>query len=135
VRLLAAREHSRRELRQKLTQRDADPERLERVLDRLQQAGLQSDERFTESFIESRIRKGQGPVRIRLELRERGIGSELAERFLEIYDGEWRDLLRQVHDARFGRGPVRESRELARRARFLEYRGFPGEMIRSFLLD
>jgi len=135
VRLLAAREHSRRELRQKLTQRDADPDLLETVLDRLQQAGLQSDERFAESFIESRIRKGQGPVRIRRELRERGIDSDLIDRFLEVYHGEWRDLLRQVHDARFGRGPARESRELAKRARFLEYRGFPGEMIRSFLLD
>ncbi len=105
------------------------------MLDRLRQEGLQSDERFTDAFIESRIRKGQGPVRIRLELRERGIGSELIDRYLEVYDGEWRDLLRQVHDARFGRGPVQESRELAKRARFLEYRGFPGEMIRSFLLD
>jgi len=105
------------------------------VLERLQQAGLQSDERFTESFIESRIHKGQGPLRIRRDLSERGIDGGLINRCLEIYDGEWRDLLRQVHDARFGRGQVRESRELARRARFLEYRGFPGEMIRSFLLD
>jgi regulatory protein len=105
------------------------------VLDQLQQAGLQSDERFTESFIESRINKGQGPIRIRNALKERGIGDTLIERYLEIYDGEWRDLLEQVHDARFGSERVRENKELARRARFLEYRGFPGEMIRTFLLD
>ncbi len=105
------------------------------MLEQLQQAGLQSDERYAEAFIESRINKGQGPVRIRRELNERGIGAELIDRFLEVYDGEWRDLLQQVHDAKFGRGQVREGRELAKRARFLEYRGFPGEMIRSFLLD
>jgi regulatory protein len=122
-------------LRQKLAQRQADPELLEQVLDQLQQAGLQSDERFTESFIESRINKGQGPIRIGKELKERGIGDSLIERYLEIYDGEWRDLLEQVHDAKFGSGPVGVSKELAKRARFLEYRGFPGEMIRSFLLD
>ena len=74
-------------------------------------------------------------MRIRLDLKERGVAAELIERYLEIYDGEWRDLLRQVHDAKFGQGQVSESKELARRARFLEYRGFPGEMIRSFLLD
>ena len=122
-------------MRQKLIQRQADPELLEQVLDQLRRDGLQSDERFCESFVESRINKGQGPVRIRLDLKERGISPELVERYLEVYDGEWRDLLRQVHDAKFGQGQVREGRELARRARFLEYRGFPGEMIRSFLLD
>ena len=63
------------------------------------------------------------------------IDAGLIDRGLEIYDDEWRSLLEQVHDAKFGRQRTRESRELAKRARFLEYRGFPGEMIRSFLLD
>jgi regulatory protein len=135
VRLLALREHSRLELSRKLLQRKADPTRLEQVLDQLQQDGLQSDERFTESFIEGRINRGQGPVRIRRELNERGVDASLIERYLQIYDGEWRELMARVHDAKFGSGQVRENKELAKRARFLEYRGFAGEMIRSFLLD
>ncbi|MEJ2464052.1 MAG: regulatory protein RecX [Candidatus Thiodiazotropha sp.] len=118
-----------------MLQRQADAELLEQVLDRLQRDGLQSDERYTESFIESRVGKGQGPLRIRRELQERGVGAELIDRYLEIYEAEWRELLAQVHDAKFGSGRVRESKELAKRARFLEYRGFPNEMIRSFLLD
>jgi regulatory protein len=120
---------------QKLNKRQADPDLLEQVLDQLQQANLQSDERFTESFIESRINKGQGPLRIRQELRERGIGAGLIDHYLDIYNGEWCDLLKQVHDAKFGPGQVRESRELAKRVRFLEYRGFPSELIRELLLD
>ena len=135
MRLLAAREHSRLELTRKLAKHQFESALLEQVLDQLQQAGLQSDERFTESFIESRMRKGQGPVRIRQELKERGIGAGLIDRGLEVYDDEWRSLLEQVHDSKFGSAPTRESRELAKRVRFLEYRGFPGEMIRSFLLD
>jgi regulatory protein len=122
-------------LQHKLVQRDANPDLLEQVLDQLQRDGLQSDERFTESFIQSRFNKGQGPVRIRQELKERGIGTELIDRYMEIYQGEWRDLLRQVHDTKFGSEPVEDNKALAKRARFLEYRGFPGEMIRSFLLD
>jgi len=133
--LLAVREHSRLELSRKLLQRKADPARLEQVLDRLRQDGLQSDERFTESLIESRIRKGQGPLRIRRELKERGIDGPLADRYLENYREEWPSLLRQTHDARFGPGPAADQKALAKRARFLEYRGFPGEMIRGFLLD
>ncbi|MEJ2693339.1 MAG: regulatory protein RecX [Candidatus Thiodiazotropha sp.] len=119
----------------KLLQRKADPTQLEQVLDQLQQDGLQSDERFTESLIESRIRKGQGPLRIRRDLEERGIDGPLAERYLDDYREEWSSLLRQVHDAKFGSGQTRERRELAKRARFLEYRGFPAEMIRSLLFD
>jgi regulatory protein len=133
LRLLAAREHSRWELRKKLAKHHADPERVEQLLDRLQEADLQSDERFAESFIASRIGKGQGPLRIRSELKERGVEAGLIERGMECFEAEWRDLLEQVHDAKYGCGRVRESRELAKRARFLEYRGFPGEMIREFL--
>jgi regulatory protein len=122
-------------LQHKLVQRDANPDLLEQVLDQLQRDGLQSDARFTESFIQSRFNKGQGPVRICRELKERGIGAELVDRYMEIYAGEWRDLLRQVHDSKFGPAAAEDNKALAKRARFLEYRGFPGEMIRSFLLD
>ncbi|RLW55011.1 MAG: hypothetical protein B6D69_04415, partial [gamma proteobacterium symbiont of Stewartia floridana] len=37
---------------------------IEQVLDDLTSASLQSDGRFAESFVESRVRKGQGPLRI-----------------------------------------------------------------------
>jgi regulatory protein len=133
--MLAIREYSCQELRQKLSQRRVDPLLLEQVLEQLQQAGLQSDERFTESFIDIRIRKGQGPVRIRRELQERGVDDGLISRFLAIYDGEWRELLQQVHDTKFGQGPASDNKELIKRARFLEYRGFADEMIQSFLFD
>ncbi|MCU7844831.1 MAG: recombination regulator RecX [Candidatus Thiodiazotropha sp. (ex Monitilora ramsayi)] len=122
-------------MQRKLSTREYDPDLIEQVLDQLQRDGLQSDERFTELFIESRMRKGQGPVRIRLELKERGVDSSLTERALEVYEDEWRDLLRQVHDAKYGTALVHEQKELAKRARFLEYRGFPGELIRQLLLD
>ena len=81
------------------------------------------------------MRKGQGPVRIRSELKERGVDSSLIERLLEVYEDEWRLLLKQVHDAKYGTALAHGQKELAKRARFLEYRGFPGELIRQFLLD
>jgi len=135
VRFLAVREHSRWELRRKLAKYRIGAGSLESLLLRLQESGLQSDERFTESFIESRIGRGQGPLRIRLELKERGVEAPLIERGLEHFEAEWYDLLKQVHDAKYGPERSRESRELAKRAHFLEYRGFPGEMIRAFLFD
>jgi regulatory protein len=133
--LLATREHSRLELRQKLVQRQTDPALLEQVLDQLQRAGLQSDQRYTETFIESRIAKGQGPIRIGQELKERGIGAELIDRCLEIHGESWRPLLLRVHSAKFGQEPARDNKALAKQARFLAYRGFTDEMIRQFLFD
>jgi regulatory protein len=108
---------------------------VEQVLDRLKRNGLQSDERFTETFIEGRISKGQGPIRIRQELQARGIDQALSERCLQVYREQWPSLMRRAHDAKFGPAPAADQKTLAKRARFLEYRGFPGEMIRSFLLD
>jgi regulatory protein len=105
------------------------------VLDGLARAGLQSDRRFSESYIESRVRRGSGPLRIRAELRERGIDDTLIAEGLEAYAGEWRETLRQVHDSKYGADLPSDRKELARRARFLEYRGFPSELIARLLLD
>lgn len=133
IRLLAIREHSRLELQRKLQTRTGQPELLPEVLDRLQAQGYQSDGRFTEQYVESRKTKGFGPVRIGRELRERGIDSVLIEQWLDPHETDWRELLRSCSRRKFGNGEPRDYRERAKRARFLEYRGFPTEMIRSEL--
>jgi regulatory protein len=104
------------------------------VLDELVHKGLQSDVRFTETYIEGRLRKGNGPLRIRAELRERGIEDGLISTCLEAFAEQWREVLQQVHDSKFGQTVPDNRKELAKRARFLEYRGFPGELIGDFLL-
>jgi len=133
IRLLAIREHSRLELQRKLQARTEQPELLPEVLDRLQAKGYQSDGRFTEQYVESRKAKGFGPVRIGRELRERGVDSSLIEQWLDPYETDWQELLRSCSRRKFGNGLPSDYRERAKRARFLEYRGFPVEMIRSEL--
>lgn len=103
------------------------------VLDRLAEQGLLSDDRFVESYVGERMRKGFGPLRIEAELRERGVDGELIRRHLEIDDESWRDLLKNVHDRKFGPGAVNGRSEIARRARFLEYRGFTSAQVSRFL--
>ena len=132
---MAVREHTRRELRFKLLKRHWESDLVERVLDDLQAASLQSDVRFTEAFVDSRVRKGQGPMRIRSELRDKGVEQRLVEEYLQDYSDEWPGLLKEVHDAKYGRERADSNKELARRARFLESRGFPSELIRAFLFD
>lgn len=132
MRLLANREHSRTELRRKLCARSYAGEMVDHVLDDLIRQHLLSDERFTEQYLSSRQRRGFGPVRIKGELRERGVKAELISSYLNVQDESWIETLRLTHDKKFGVESPSDIKEKARRVRFLEYRGFTGEQIKCF---
>lgn len=128
--LLARREHSLTELRAKLGERAFDAAEIDTALAELAREGLADERRFIEAFVASRIRKGHGPIRIRAELRERGIGDAAIE------DGlagvcDWNAAARNVRQRRFGAGAPRDFRERARQSRFLEYRGFTAGQVRA----
>jgi regulatory protein len=131
--LLARREHSRLELTRKLVARGFDGAVVEVALDRLESTGALAAERFTDSFVRARVAKGQGPVRIRAELAQRGIAAEAAEDLLRNPELDWAALARTVRAKRFGAAPPRDYAERARQARFLEYRGFDGAAVRAAL--
>ena len=133
VRLLATREHSRAELRRKLIARGGQAAVVEAVLDALGQRGLQSDARYAEQYVVQRAARGYGPARIRAELRERGIDDAVIADWLDERDPVWNDRLAEVAHKRFGAAGPADFRDRARRARFLEYRGFGAELIRRVL--
>lgn len=135
IRLLAGREHSVAELRGKLCCRFTEGGLVERVLQDLQKRGLLSDQRFTEQFVQQRIRKGFGPLRIRADLLQRGIEGELIDEWLDAVGSDWSERLHVVARQRFGDSSAEDRKEQARRARFLQYRGFPENLIRRYLWD
>jgi len=128
---LARREHSQAELREKLAAREFEPEIISITVEKLASEGLVSDERFAEALVAVRIRKGQGPVRIRAELKKRGVGAELVQ--LHVYDAghDWIALARDVRCKKFGVTVPAEFKDKAKQMRFLEYRGFYNEQIRA----
>ena len=103
------------------------------VLDDLTRDRLLEEERFVESFVRGRIRKGQGPVRIRGELAQRGIEDASVSSALMEADCDWVALAAEVRAKRFGRAAPGDFKERARQAKFLQYRGFESEQIRSAL--
>ncbi|MCV6603780.1 MAG: recombination regulator RecX [Porticoccaceae bacterium] len=131
--LLARREHSLGELHQKLVARFGVAEEIDRVLEVLQQQGLQSDQRFAEAFFRSRQQKGQGPYRIRNELKQRGVSEQIVTQLFQQQHTDWFELACHAVQRRFGADHPVDARERARRARFLQYRGFSGEQIRYAL--
>lgn len=126
--LLARREYAATELAQKLnTKFDANPLVAE-VVAELKADNLQCDTRFAESFVRSRINRGHGPMRIRREIGQRGIGAELLEAAVAHCDPDWFELARELRLRRF---PVvaGDQKLRARVQRFLSYRGFGYDQI------
>ena len=106
---------------------------MEGVLDDLARRRLQSDARYTEQYVAQRAARGYGPARIRAELRERGIDDAVVADWLDERDPVWKERLAEVARKRFGATGPADFRDRARRARFLEYRGFGAELIRRVL--
>lgn len=133
--MLALREHGRRELQHKLCARGYAEADIERLLEDLADRGLVSDRRMAETYVAERVRKGFGPVRIRQELRQRGLAEDLIDHSLGQSTREWWDAMSAVHAKRFGPAPANHHKARAQRARFLEYRGFPAELFADLLND
>ena len=129
VRLLARREHSAAEIRRKLQQRDFAPDEIDSAITELQQGEWQSDTRYTEAYIRARRLKGFGPVRISVELRERGVDEAIIESYLSASDDVWLQTMHDEYQRKYHGKNIKDYQEKAKRMRFLQYRGFPLDKI------
>ncbi|WP_297526585.1 regulatory protein RecX [Thiohalobacter sp.] len=129
LRLLARREHSRLELARKLRQRGRPEALVAQVLDELVEARLLSDARFAEQYVHSRAGRGYGPVRIRAELRERGVSEADIEAALEAAEADWGQLAEAARRKRFGQALPEDFPTRARQMRFLQNRGFDADQL------
>jgi regulatory protein len=92
-----------------------------------------SDIRFAESFVLNRVERGAGPVRIRAELTVRGVDNEIIDSSMAEYASSWNELAAEVYRKRYRGEPVADFEEKARRANFLQGRGFSSEQVRYAL--
>ena len=133
VKLLARREHSVQEIRQKLRQREFEDQEIDQTVIELQQGGWLSDERFTEAYIRMRQARGFGPVRIAIELRDRGIDDALVDQYLDPGAAAWLESLREQYDKKYAGRSIADYNDKAKRIRFLQYRGFTLDAIHDVL--
>ena len=128
--LLARREHSRLELYQKLKQRQFEPDVINSELNKLLDEGLQSDERFAEAFLRSRIDKGKGPNIILSELSQRGIDELIASNVISnITDEEWNDLAYEAMNKKLRNEAELDYDKQLKLMKFLSNRGFTRSQI------
>jgi len=131
--LLAGRDFGCTELARRLERRGYPSGVVAAVVDGLVAERLLSDTRYVEQFIRQHAGRGHGPVRIRADLRERGVPDDEVDAGLLAAGEDWAGLARETRRRRFGVSPPGDYPERARQARFLQYRGFSNEHIRAAL--
>ncbi len=131
LRLLARREHSRAELRRKLSPHVEEGVDLEALLDDFTKRGWLSEARFVEQTVRAKARK-YGPLKIAHHLREKGIDEAGIESALARARADEGEALAGAWRTRFGRPPADEA-EKAKQVRFLQQRGFALEAVLRFL--
>lgn len=142
VMLLSRREHSVKELRQKLLNKFSSQagsestllDDVESVLEKLISQRYLDEGRFVESYVRYRSGSGFGPDRIYMELKERGIHAHLINSALDALSEtiDWMRVLKKVWQKKF-MYPPQDFTEKAKQMRFLSYRGFTDSQINHLL--
>ena len=130
LRYLVRREHSRAELERKLAPHAASPAALQALLDQLLARKQLSDERYAEERARALSRK-YGAAKIRHDLKSKGISAVIVAAVSS--EGEL-ERARSILERKY-RAPAGSREERAKRARFLQGRGFSSDVIVRLVLD
>lgn len=127
--MLAARDHSRTELHDKLVAKEHPESVVSALIDKLERSGLLNDAAFAQSYVRShRDRRALSKSALRRELKKRGIDDELVAETLEpVVDEHEVAFGVAMKKARSTVGLPRETRE-RRILGMLARRGFPSSV-------
>ena len=132
IRLLARRDFASGELRERLQKQGFEAAAVRVAVAGLVDDRLLDDGRYIGNYVTSRADRGEGPVRIGVELKALELPEDLIEAALAAIT-DWSARARALRARRFGPDPPRDWAEKARQARFLQYRGFSSDHIRLAL--
>ncbi|HGN1706731.1 TPA: regulatory protein RecX [Providencia rettgeri] len=102
---------------------------IEKVLERLSEQHFLDDERVVALMMQGYIRKGYGPLRIKQEMRQKGFADALVEKNFTNVDIDWFEKAAYVRSKKFGDNLPQDFKEKSKQIRYLQYRGFLGDMI------
>lgn len=134
VALLARREHSAKELAEKLKQKGYAELDVSAALLQCQRLDFQSDKRYAGVLIRTRVRQGYGPERIRYELQQKHIDRELIATVMAAEEIDWAlcglTVLQKKYKSSGSADPsLYTVRERQKQKQFLHYRGFSHDII------
>ncbi|MDP9082626.1 MAG: recombination regulator RecX [Pseudomonadota bacterium] len=129
---LARRDYAAADLRRKLLNKGYDAVVVDPLLERLLAEKLLDDRRYSQDFVGYHAARGQGPLRVRAELRRKGLEGPLVEECLDAFP-DWLMQLRKARQRKFGADLPTNYADRQRQAKFLGYRGFTSAQIRTAL--
>jgi regulatory protein len=132
VALLARRDFAAGELSARLQQDGYPPEAVAAAIADLTTGRILDDSRFATQYVAYHAERGQGPRRIALDLARRGVAAADIEAALAA-GPDWSARAREVRIRRFGLDLPESWAEKAKQGRFLQYRGFSSDHVRSAL--
>ena len=136
IALLARRDYGSAELRERLLAVPFTESAVETAILALENAGFLDDERYAEHFVAYHSGRGQGPRRIRLEMRGKGLPEHLIAGAINEAAPVWAERAQALRRRRFGVDAPGTLEERARQSRFLLYRGFtPAQVRLAFVVD
>lgn len=125
---LSRREHSTYELQEKLKHKGHNYKDIDDAISRAQELNLQSDERFAEIMCRSKAQNGYGPNRIRQILTEKRVAEEIINQVIQAQDN-WYEYALQSWQRKYGDRNTYDYQARQKQKRFLQYRGYPFEII------
>ena len=128
--IVSRREHSEKEIKNKLLEKFDAPEIIEQVVLKLIENNLINDVRFAEMYVLVRKRKGFGPKKIQFELMARGIDDSISSLVI-TEEGSWKEAAQKAFNKKFKNGASQEFKERNKQKTFLQNRGFSFEEIDS----
>ncbi|NCP64021.1 MAG: regulatory protein RecX [Paraglaciecola sp.] len=130
TRLLASREHSRHELLIKLQQRQFDTQTCIEWIEKFADADIQSDHRFAEMLLRSRVQKGQGELALRQECASHKLPEDLVQTLLDAMQIDWFEQALAVAQKKTKGQLLPSLKDQQKLYRFMAQRGFSSEQIR-----
>jgi regulatory protein len=133
VTLLARKDYATGEMRRMLNSLASEPVDVDTVILKLKEYNYLNDERIAENLLSRLLKKQYGLTRIRLEIRQKGIESDVIENVLNSLDIDWFEMASESRIKKFGEAIPIEPKEKARQIRYLQSRGFSMDMIMESL--
>ena len=128
--IISRREHSQKELTDKLIKKFNIPELVDSVIHGLLEKGLLNDYRYSESYVVARKRKGFGPKKIGYELVSRGVNENTVSEVIGA-EGGWNEAALKAFNKKFKAGIAEDFKEQNKQKVFLQNRGFSFQEIDS----
>lgn len=130
---LVMREHSVKELHDKLTRKEYEQDSIEIVIEECLNDNYLNDQRFAGIFWRSRSRKGFGPKKILMELKLKGINSQMAHDTSFQDELDFEDVIKSIYEKKYKGTEIKDFKDKLKRQNYLYQRGFDMDLIKTVI--